>query len=115
MISAIVKWLTGLSATTWIAAGLVALFALWTWRVYDAGYAAMERQCETAALEARIARLELEIQTRKDADAIEDRSRAELDAENKKLKKVIDAYVEELESRPDHCPLGDDADRLNGL
>ena len=105
-------WLTGLSPRGWLAAGLAVLFALWTWRVHELGYDAAARACRTAALEARIRKLEVELRLARDADAAEDRLLAELSAETAQQKTVIDAYGEALRRRPDRCLLGPDAERL---
>jgi predicted Zn-dependent peptidase len=108
-------WLTGLSLRAWLTIGAVVIAAMWSIYVYRAGYAAADAMWQAKALESQIEKLKLEIKTQREADAAEDKLRAELDAENDQLKKVIETYVEELKSRPDKCPLGDDADKLNGL
>ena len=112
LLSAVVSWLTGLGPRSWLAAGLVLLFALWSWRVHELGYAMAARDCARAALEARIRKLEDELRLQKDADAAEDRLRAELAAETRQQRKVIDDYSEALRRRPDKCLLGPDAHRL---
>lgn len=108
----ILSFLGGLSLRAWVILAAVATFALWSVYVYGAGYSTADAMWKAKALEAKIARLELELKVQKDADAAEDKLLAELEQENEQQKKVIDAYLEELKNRPDKCLLGPDADRL---
>ena len=104
--------LGGLSFRAWLIIGAVIAFAGWSGYVYSAGHAAADGAWRAKALEAKIARLELEIEVQKEADAAEDEMRAALDRENDRQKTLIDGYLTELHTRPDKCLLGDDADRL---
>lgn len=103
----------GVPMILWVYLAATVAFGVWTFHWYNAGYAAAETVWIAKQLEAKIAKLELEIKTQKDADAIEDKLRDELADENEQQKKVIDEYLKELQNRPDKCPLGDDADKLN--
>lgn len=111
----LVSLFTGLSLRAWLTVGAVVIAAMWSAYCYKAGYGAADAYWMAKNLEAKIEKLEREIATQKAADEEEDKLRADLDAENAQLKKVIDDYIKELAARPDKCPLGDDADRLNGL
>src|SRR5262249_48733906 len=102
----------GLSLRGHLVIAAVVCFALWSVFCYRAGYSTADTAWQAKALESKIAKLELEIKTQREADAVEDQSRAELEAENEQQKKGIDAYLDELKSRPDKCLLGDDAGRL---
>jgi hypothetical protein len=102
----------GFSLRAWLIASAVIAFGLWTWRAYGAGYDKADAMWRAKALEARIAKLELELKVQKQADAAESQLRAELEAENEQQKKVIDDYLAELDSRADKCLLGPDARRL---
>jgi hypothetical protein len=102
----------GFSFRAWLILAAVAAFAFWSVYLFNAGYSVADAKWQAKALEAKVAKLELEIKTQKDADAAEDKLRDELEAENEQQKKVIDTYVEELKSRPDKCLLGPDAGRL---
>lgn len=104
--------LANLSFRVWLQGLALAAFALWSAYLLHAGYAWADAAWRAKALEAKIARLELELEIQREADAAEDRMRAELAAENEQQKKVIDAYLDELKNRPDKCLLGPDADRL---
>lgn len=104
--------LGGVPARAWLIIGAVAAFAIWSGYVYGTGYSAADSAWRAKQLEAKIARLELELEIQKDADATEDRLHAELERENQQQKKVIDGYLAELKSRPDKCLLGPDAERL---
>ena len=107
--------LGGFSLRLYVIAAALTAFALWSGYLYGAGYSAADAMWRAKALEAQIAKLELEIKTQKDADAAEDKLVTELQTENAEQQKVIDAYAEEIKNRPDKCLLGDDAGRLNGL
>jgi len=102
----------GLSFRAWLIIAAVTAFALWSALCYRAGYSTADAAWQARALEAKIAKLELEIKTQKEADAAEERMRAELDREDDQQKKLIDDYLAALQSRPDKCLLGDDAGRL---
>ena len=104
--------LGGLSSRAWLMAGAVIAFGIWTWQVYGAGYEKADGLWRSKALEAKIARLEREISVHREADAAEDRMRAELEQENQRQKTVIDDYLAELGARADKCLLGPDASRL---
>jgi hypothetical protein len=104
--------LRGLSLRAYLIMAGLAVFALWSAMCYRAGYSTADTAWRARALEAKIAKLELEIKVQKEADAAEDRMRAELDTENVRQKKLIDDYLAALRSRPDKCLLGDDAGRL---
>lgn len=106
------RFLSGVSIRAWFIIGAVAIFALWSGYCYKIGYQAADAAWIAKQLEAKIAKLELEIKTQKDADAIEDKLREELAAENEQQKKVIDDFLEQNEKRPDKCLLGDDAGKL---
>ena len=108
----IVSGVSGLSMRAWLVIGAVVAFAAWSFYVYGVGYSLADGLWKAKQLEARIARLELELKVQKEADAAEDRLRAELERENEQQKKVIDAYLEELAKRPGKCLLGPDAERL---
>lgn len=108
----IVSVLSGLSMRAWLVIGAVFAFATWSFYVYGVGYSIADGLWKAKQLEAKIARLELELKVQKEADATEDRLRAELERENEQQKKVIDAYLEELAKRPGKCLLGSDAERL---
>lgn len=105
----------GIPMIVWVYLAATAAFGVWTLHWYNAGYAAAETVWIAKQLEAKIAKLELEIKTQKDADAIEDKLRTELADENEQQKKVIDEFLANNEKRTDKCPLGDDAGKLNGL
>jgi hypothetical protein len=92
--------------------GAIALFAIWSGFVYGAGFSAAESRWIAKQLEAKIARLELELKIEKDSGALEDKLQIELERENERQKKVIEEYVAEIRSRPDKCLLGPDALRL---
>lgn len=109
---AISTFFGGFSFRAWLIIGAVALFAIWSALVYRMGYELADTMWKQKALEAKIAKLELEIKLQAESDAEEDKLRSELEDENERLKKVTDAYLEELEKRPDKCLLGPDADRL---
>ncbi len=104
--------LGGFPSRVWLMAGAVIIFGIWTWQAYDAGYDKADGLWRARALEARIARLELEIRVQTQADAAEELMRAELERENQRQKTVIDDYLAELASRADKCLLGPDARRL---
>lgn len=110
--SSILSAFGGLSVRAWLVLGAVTAFAIWSFYVYGVGYSVADGMWKAKQLEAKIAKLELELKVQKDADAEEDRLRTELEHENEQQKKVIDAYLEELSSRPDKCLLGRDAERL---
>lgn len=112
-------WLTrawglvaGLSVQTWIIVAAVIAFGAWSWQCYSIGYSNADQLWKNKALESRIAKLELELKIQQEADALDDKYRTELADENEQQKKVIDDYINELQSRPDKCLLGPDADRL---
>jgi hypothetical protein len=88
------------------------VFAIWSGYIYAVGYSAADAMWKAKQLEARIAKLELELKIERDAEAAEDRLEAELEEENQRQKKVIDDYLAELNSRPGKCLLGPDARRL---
>lgn len=102
----------GLSFRAWLVAAGIALFAIWSAYLLHVGYSWADAAWQAKALEAKIAKLELEAKIQRDADATEDKLRGELEAENEQQKKVIDEYLAELQSRPDKCLLGDDAGKL---
>lgn len=106
------RFLSGLSIRAWFIIGAVALFAVWSGYCYTIGYRAADAAWTAKQLEAKIAKLELEIKTQKDADAIEDKLREELADENAQQKKVIDDFLANNEKRTDKCLLGDDAGKL---
>lgn len=108
----IISLVTGLSGRVWLIIGAIAITALWSGYCYKAGYSAADTMWQAKALEAKIAKLELEAKIQRDSDAAEDKLRGELEAENEQQKKVIDEYLKELQSRPDKCLLGDDAGKL---
>lgn len=108
----ITKFLGGLSTTTWLVAGGVLAFAGWTWLVYDAGYDKADARWVSKALEAQIARLELEATVREEADRREQQYTKELLDENNQQQRKIDDYINQLKNRPDKCLLGPDADSL---
>ena len=113
------KWLSwawefaaGLSSGTWLIVAAVAGFAAWTGFVWEEGRSSAQAECRTAALEAKIRKLELEAKIQTEADALDDKFRAELEAENARYEKAIDDYAEEVRGRAGTCLLGADAARL---
>jgi hypothetical protein len=108
-------WLTGLSLRAWMTIGAVVIAAMWSVYVYRAGYAAADAMWRAKALESKIAKLELEAKIQAEAEATKDKLIAELQAETEQQEKVINDFLAENEKRTDKCPLGDDADKLNGL
>jgi hypothetical protein len=110
--STLFSLLGGLSLRIWLIIAALVAFAAWSIHVYGIGYAVADNEWKAKALEAKLAKLELELKIQNDADALEDKLRAELERENEQQKKVIDAYLEEIKNRPDKCLLGPDAERL---
>jgi hypothetical protein len=110
--SLIFSLLGGLSMRVWLIIAALIAFAAWSVHVYGIGYAVADNMWKAKALEAKVASLELKLKVQKDADVAEGELRAELQRENEQQKKVIDAYLEELKTRPDKCLLGPDAERL---
>lgn len=104
--------LGGVPMIFWVYLAATVAFGAWTLHWYNVGYATAETLWINKQLEAKIAKLELELKTQKDADAIEDKLRQELADENEQQKKVIDEFLENNEKRPDKCLLGDDAGKL---
>lgn len=101
-------FLGGISLKTWIIIGAVALWGWWSIHQYNAGWNAKE-------LEVKIATLEKNAKVKEKADEEEAKQIRDLNAENNEMEKRINEYLEKLKKRPDHCPLGDDADDLNRL
>jgi hypothetical protein len=103
---------SGLSMRVWLIITALTAFAVWSFHVYGIGYSVADNAWKARQLEAKVAKLELELKIQKDVDAVEDKLHAELEQENAQQKKVIDDYLEELQNRPDKCLLGPDAERL---
>lgn len=110
--SLILSLLGGLSMRVWLIIVALIAFAAWSLHIYGVGYAVADTLWKAKALEAKLAKLELELKVQKDAETAEDTLRVELQQENEQQKKVIDAYLEELKTRPGKCLLGPDAERL---
>lgn len=91
-----------------------AAWGAWEWR-YHSGYVAgvtNERAVwQALALEAKIKKLELELQVQKDADAFDEAAKRELEAEIARLKEQTDAYIES-HGNDGQCLLGDDGAKL---
>ncbi len=109
---AIKSFLGGLSLTTYLLAGAVVAFGVWTYVVYDAGYDKADALWVGKALEAKIAKLEHEAWVTASAAADEVDKQAKLDAEDEEQEKKTNEYIKQLESRPDKCLLGPDAGSL---
>jgi septal ring factor EnvC (AmiA/AmiB activator) len=122
MIPAALLWLAG---KTKIPAGLIAgalvlalMVGVWFAGksvhdgIYNAGYQAAEAVWIKKALDAKIKKLEQELEAARRSKESDDRHDAELEAEREKLKDKVTAYEEELKKRGDHCLLGDDAGKL---
>lgn len=107
--------LGGVPVIFWVYLAATVAFGVWTLHWYNAGYAAAETVWIAKQLEAKIAKLELEKKVLEEAAALDKQFRDELAAENEQQEKVIDAFLEENAKRTDKCPLGSDADKLNGL
>jgi hypothetical protein len=110
--SLILSLVSGVSMRAWLIGAALLAFAAWSVHVYGIGYAVADNAWKAKALDAKVARLERELKLQKDADEAEDQLRAELEQENRQQKKVIDAYLEEIRTRPGKCLLGPDAERL---
>jgi hypothetical protein len=102
----------GVSGRAWLIIGALVAFAAWSFYVLGVGYSWADAQWEAKALEAKIARLERELEVQKDADAAADQLRVELEAESQQQKEAIDHYLAELDRRAGKCLLGPDARRL---
>lgn len=80
--------------------------------IYEAGYAACDAKWTEKALDAKIKKLEQELEAARRTQESDARNDAELEAELAAWKEKVTAYENERKKRGDYCPLGNAADSL---
>ncbi len=80
--------------------------------IYQQGYAACDAKWTEKALDAKIKKLEQELEAARRTQESDARNDADLEAERDAWKKKVEDYENERKKRGNYCPLGSAADSL---